>query len=43
MEQNKEYYAFISYKREDKAEAKRLQKALEYYHKNETKDNLFDK
>ena len=31
MEQNKEYYAFISYKREDKAEAKRLQKALEYY------------
>lgn len=31
MEQNKEYYAFISYKREDKKEAKRLQKALEYY------------
>lgn len=30
MEQ-KEYYAFISYKREDKKEAKRLQHALEYY------------
>lgn len=28
---NKEYYAFISYKREDKKEAKRLQHALEYY------------
>lgn len=32
MEENKEYYAFISYKREDKKEAKRLQHALEYYH-----------
>lgn len=31
MEQQKEYYAFISYKREDKKEAKRLQYALEYY------------
>lgn len=31
MEQPKEYYAFISYKREDKKEAKRLQQALEYY------------
>lgn len=31
MEQQKEYYAFISYKREDKKEAKRLQHALEYY------------
>ena len=31
MEQKKEYYAFISYKREDKKEAKRLQHALEYY------------
>ena len=31
MEQGKEYYAFISYKREDKKEAKRLQHALEYY------------
>lgn len=31
MEQPKEYYAFISYKREDKKEAKRLQHALEYY------------
>ena len=31
MEQDKEYYAFISYKREDKKEAKRLQHALEYY------------
>ena len=31
MEQSKEYYAFISYKREDKKEAKRLQHALEYY------------
>ena len=30
MEQPKEYYAFISYKREDKKEAKRLQHALEY-------------
>lgn len=27
----KEYYAFISYKREDKKEAMRLQQALEYY------------
>lgn len=32
MEQPKEYYAFISYKREDKKEAKRLQHALEFYH-----------
>ena len=31
MEQQKEYYAFISYKRDDKKEAKRLQHALEYY------------
>lgn len=31
MEQSKEYYAFISYKREDIKEAKRLQHALEYY------------
>ena len=31
MEQLKEYYAFISYKREDKKEAKRLQHALEFY------------
>lgn len=31
MEQIKEYYAFISYKREDKKDAKRLQHALEYY------------
>lgn len=31
LEQPKEYYAFISYKREDKKEAKRLQHALEYY------------
>lgn len=31
MEQPKEYYAFISYKREDKREARRLQHALEYY------------
>lgn len=31
MQQPKEYYAFISYKREDKKEAKRLQHALEYY------------
>lgn len=31
MEQKKEYYAFISYKREDKKEAKWLQHALEYY------------
>ena len=31
MDENKEYYAFISYKREDKKEAKRLQHALEYY------------
>ena len=31
MEDNKEYYAFISYKREDKKEAKQLQYALEYY------------
>ena len=31
MEEQKEYYAFISYKREDKKEAKRLQHALEYY------------
>ena len=31
MGQNKEYYAFISYKREDKKEAKWLQHALEYY------------
>ena len=31
MKQPKEYYAFISYKREDKQEAKRLQHALEYY------------
>ena len=30
MEENKEYYAFISHKREDKKEAKRLQHALEY-------------
>lgn len=31
MVQGKQYYAFISYKREDKKEAKRLQHALEYY------------
>ena len=31
MKQAKEYYAFISYNREDKKEAKRLQHALEYY------------
>ena len=31
MKQAKEYYAFISYKREDKKEAKRLQPVLEYY------------
>lgn len=31
MEQPKGYYAFISYKREDKKEAKWLQHALEYY------------
>ena len=31
MEQPKEYYVFISYKREDKKETKRLQHALEYY------------
>ena len=31
MAQQKDYYAFISYKREDKKEAKRLQHALEYY------------
>ena len=31
MEQPKEYHAFISYKREDIKEAKRLQNALEYY------------
>ena len=31
MGQQKEYYAFISYKREDKKEANRLQHALEYY------------
>ena len=30
MEQPKEYYAFISHKRENKKEAKRLQHALEY-------------
>lgn len=31
MDENKEYYAFISYKREDKNEARQLQRALEYY------------
>ena len=31
MDNNKEYYAFISYKRKDKKEAKQLQHALEYY------------
>ena len=31
MGQNKEYYAFISYKREDEKWAKWLQYALEYY------------
>ena len=31
MEQLKEYYAFINYKREDKREAMRLQHVLEYY------------
>ena len=31
MKQKKEYYAFISYKREDKKEAKWLQHTLEYY------------
>jgi hypothetical protein len=31
MEQQKEYYAFISYKRESEKWAKRLQHALEYY------------
>lgn len=37
----KEYYAFISYKREDKKEAMRLQRALEYYRlpNNLRKDN----
>lgn len=32
MEKSKGYYAFLSYKREDKKEAKPLQLALEYYH-----------
>lgn len=32
MEQNKEYYAFISYKREDEYWAKWLAKELEHYH-----------
>lgn len=31
MEQDKGYYAFISYKREYKKEAKRLRHALEYF------------
>lgn len=31
MSDEKQYYAFISYKREDKREAKRLQHQLEYY------------
>ena len=31
MDNQYKYYAFISYKREDKKEAKRLQHALEYY------------
>ena len=31
MNDEKHYYAFISYKREDKKEAKRLQHTLEYY------------
>lgn len=31
MKYHKNYYAFISYKREDKKEAKRLQHDLEYY------------
>ena len=31
MDQFKEYYAFISYNREDIKEAKKLQRALEYY------------
>lgn len=31
MDTPKSYYAFISYKREDKKEAKRLQHSLEYY------------
>lgn len=31
MSEEKQYYAFISYKREDKKEAKRLQHQLEYY------------
>ena len=31
MDNHKKYYAFISYKREDKKEAKWLQHALEYY------------
>ncbi|MBO6075044.1 MAG: TIR domain-containing protein [Paludibacteraceae bacterium] len=30
-QEQKQYYAFISYKREDKKEAKRLQHTLEYY------------
>ena len=41
MEQPKEYYAFISYKREDEKWAKRLQHKLEHYHlpANVRKDN----
>ena len=31
MSEEKNYYAFISYKREDEKEAKRLQHQLEYY------------
>ncbi len=31
MSEEKQYYAFISYKREDKRDAKRLQHQLEYY------------
>ena len=31
MSDEKQYYAFISYKREDKKEAKLLQHQLEYY------------
>ena len=32
MEKNKEYYAFISYKREDEKWAKWLEDKLEHYH-----------
>ena len=38
MNDEKHYYAFISYKREDKKEAKRLQHTLEYYKLQENPD-----